>query len=273
VGEVAHGTSAAERCNMIMVKLRQVGRVGLHAASLLFTAWALVATSSPDPDSVPTVDCFSGIAPNASVQVTLTPAGDSGEAGTPAEADAGPEASASVDADAGTLAESDVDAAAPLDAGPLCVSTSSAGPCASSCNGIDGLGAGRSFVLDVAYTSGQEAPSLACTAYKTNGIQGVTGVTLSNQTQSDDGAFTIASGTFTSSLFPSCGGQWALTLEPVTPAVPNGALVPVQASAGWQVVRTIFFVQAQFCGPTFQARGNLACKDTFGVSAIASGDQ
>ncbi|HSY25374.1 MAG TPA: hypothetical protein VK841_24785 [Polyangiaceae bacterium] len=276
---------------MNVVKLREVGRVGFHAASLLFTAWGLVATSAPDPDSVPTVDCFTGIAPNASVQLTLTPAGDGGETGTLAEADAGPEASAEVDAEAGsvaeassvaeagsvaeggTLAEAEVDAEAPLDAGPLCVSTSTTNPCVSSCNGIDGLGPGRLLVLDVAYTPGQQAPSLACTAYETNAIQGVTGVTLSNQAQSNGGAFTIASGTFTSSVFLSCGGQWSLTLEPVTPAVPGGNLVPVEASAGWQVVRTIFFNQVQFCGDAFRARGPLRCQDTFAVSAIAGGDQ
>lgn len=64
------------------VKLRQAGRAAFHAASLLLTAWALIATSAPDPTFVPTVTCYSGIAPNTWVQLTLSSAAVGGDAGT-----------------------------------------------------------------------------------------------------------------------------------------------------------------------------------------------
>ncbi len=278
---------------MNVVKLREVGRAGLHAASLLFTAWALVATSAPDPTPVPSVECYGGVAPNASVQIALAAtSGDAGapgesdagapgesDAGAPGESDAGSEASTEIDAGADTLPEAGVDAAAPLGPAPVCESTSiTSSPCVSSCNGIDGLAPGSSLVLDVAYAPIQEF-QLACGFYQTNGVHGVAGVTLGTQTLSylDQAAFTVATGTFASSEFTSCSGQWALTFEPVTPAVPDAGLVPLDASAGWRVIRTISFPQAQFCGGTFPVRGLLNCTDTFAVSAIGvtatGGDQ
>jgi hypothetical protein len=200
-------------------------------------------------------------------------AGTDGGEMTATATDAGPSDAEVVLLDARGEDPSDLEAGAVgTAAGSQCVAQSSYPPCHSSCFGIDGIVPGASIVLAVQHDQLPDQYDLTCNSYQTVAVYGAKGVSVS-ATESYDNVLTTARGTFTSSDLSGCTGAWSLSLVPDVAPIPGDASVPVEASAGWHVDRTINFEQAQFCGSTFPARGALLCEDVFTVSAIVTGDQ
>ncbi len=198
---------------------------GLHALTLIGTAWSLIATSAPAPTPVAAYDCFSGVPSPSTLLVTL----------------------GSSDTDGG------------------------AGP---SCGGIDGLAPGVALRFDVRQGPRPESALPECYAFETTAVQSLTGVTLDAPSAPSDGAFTGASGAFSSPTEQACTGGWSLELEPPTPVGAEGPLdAPLEAGAAtWQLVRRMLIPQAQFCGSTFTTRGQVLCEDAFAVDLALSGD-
>jgi hypothetical protein len=180
-----------------------------------------------------------------------------------------PDAAIAAGGDA-SLDSSDAEQAPTWDPVGQCYRTSPNLPCAPSCQSIDGLTAGASLSIEILQDSRPESSPSTCFGYKTEWLQGVSGVTLGTPSYPYDNALTSCWGTFVSPTEQGCQGSWTLSVEPESVPAPGTLISPIDASAGsFYVVRTIYISQVQFCGGGYTTRGPLTCQDTFIVTTIA----
>jgi hypothetical protein len=233
--------------------LRRLAHSVVHAASLLLTAWALLATSADDPPrpySAPS-DCFAGVPSGATLDVTL---GDVVANPDDAGVDAAPIP------DGGALDGAGDDGAAWQ------------APAATTCAGVDGLVAGSPLVLDVFSQPNAGAHASdggVCFGYKTVNLRGPAALTYNYGAYQTDGTFTSALGSFELASSPACLGSFAIYVSPPATAPADSPVSPVGAAPGsWTLTRSLSLDQAQFCGSAFTARGALTCIDTFVIASV-----
>jgi hypothetical protein len=233
-------------------RLRRALVTVLHLASLLFTGWALIATSSTEPPH----DCFNGIPLKTRLQVIV---------GAPSSISAG---------DA-TLAN---DGAANADAGAEAAAPPASVPCpaqVTSCNGVDGLVPGTVLLFDVT-NERTHASGGGCFPYDTTALSGLPEVTLgavqrtvSVGPNGPQPYFTTATGLFSSSHSAGCGGTWDLDIDP--PGVGSSVVLSpleVGPNSGWAIYRRIQIHDLQSCDSTFPAGCSSICEDWFAVDRI-----
>lgn len=184
-----------------------VARGCLHGASLVITAWALVATSAPERPLVPARDCFTGLPASPNLQVNLASGSDGGAAPDGGGDDGAADASADAVGDASDDGSSETGAAsddAPFEASDAGQEGGTEGgqdagggdegsavgscyldpalsdaACALSCNGVDGLTPGTVLTFNLEKGSRPESYKQYCFGYTTVGLRGgLAGVTF-----------------------------------------------------------------------------------------------